>query len=216
MKAHNPVQLLVTLSFIALALACSTSAPQITPGSSPTTTPEGTSAVIVATPTRISFPTAAGAPAESPSLAPTSEPTPEPITTPLPGPVVSIGNAQFTVDVADTGQERTRGLSGRPSLAPGTGMLFVFDEPGIHSFWMIEMRFPLDFVWIGADCTVVDLTEDVPPPQPGQSPGDMPRYRPAAPVRYVLEINAGEIESAGIAAGDAVTFEGDLAGNYGC
>jgi uncharacterized protein len=129
---------------------------------------------------------------------------------------VSIGDAQFTVDVADTVQERSQGLSGRPSLAPGTGMLFVFENPGVYTFWMIEMQFPLDFVWIGADCAVVDLTEDAPPPQPGQSPGDLPRYRPAASVQYVLEINAGEIESAGIVAGDAVAFRGELAGNYGC
>ncbi len=95
-------------------------------------------------------------------------------------------------------------------------MLFVFEEPGVYPFWMIEMQFPLDFVWIGADCTVVDLTENVPLPQAGENPGDLPRYRPAAPVQYVLEINAGEIESAGIDAGDAVAFGGDLVGNYGC
>ena len=120
------------------------------------------------------------------------------------------------MEVADTGQERSQGLSGRPALAPGTGMLFVFEEPGIYTFWMIEMQFPLDFVWISADCTVAELTKDVPPQQPGQSPGDLPRYRPAAPVQYVLEINAGEIEAAGVSAGDAVVFEGDLAGKYGC
>jgi uncharacterized membrane protein (UPF0127 family) len=95
-------------------------------------------------------------------------------------------------------------------------MLFVFEEPGIYPFWMIEMQFPLDFVWIGSGCTVVDLTENVPSPQPGEDSGDLPRYRPAAEVQYVLEINAGEIESAGISTGDAVVFKGDLAGNYGC
>jgi hypothetical protein len=130
--------------------------------------------------------------------------------------VVSVGDARFLVDVADTAPERSQGLSGRPSLAPGTGMLFVFEQPGTYTFWMIEMQFPLDFVWIGADCTVLDLMENVPPQQPGQSPDDLPRYRPAAPAQYVLEINAGEIQTAGISTGGGVAFEGDLAGLYGC
>lgn len=120
------------------------------------------------------------------------------------------------VDIADTPQLRSQGLSGRPSLDPRAGMLFVFEEPGNYTFWMIEMHFPLDFVWIGEDCVVADLTEDAPPQQPGQSPSDLPRYRPAAPVKYVLEINAGEIELAGISTGDVAAFEGDLAGKYGC
>jgi uncharacterized membrane protein (UPF0127 family) len=95
-------------------------------------------------------------------------------------------------------------------------MLFVFEQPGRFTFWMFEMQFPLDLVWISAGCAVVDLTQNAPPPQPGQSPGDLPRYQPAEPVQYVLEVNAGVIESAGIAVGDPVAFEGDLAGVYGC
>ena len=81
---------------------------------------------------------------------------------------------------------------------------------------MRDMEIALDFVWINADCVAVDLTEDVPPPEPGAELPDLPRYQPAVPVRYALEINAGEIAAAGIVKGDAVVFEGSLKGMYGC
>ena len=196
-----------------LIVACSTSA-EVTPPLSPTSSPQPAADTASPTPTLVPAVTASPAPTSPPS--PTLEPTPTPAPPPATGPLVSIGEAQFMVDVADTSRERSQGLSGRPNLAPGAGMLFMFEQPGVYTFWMIEMQFPLDFVWISADCVVLDLTQDVPAPQPGQRPEDLPRYRPAAPVQYILEINAGEIESAGINSGDAVAFRGDLSGTYGC
>jgi uncharacterized membrane protein (UPF0127 family) len=107
-------------------------------------------------------------------------------------------------------------LSGRPSLAPGTGMLFIFETEGVYYFWMKDMRFPLDMVWISAGCVVVDITKDAPPPEPGQALAELARYSPSQPAQYVLEINAGEAEAADIHAGDPVEFGGSLAGAYGC
>ena len=52
-------------------------------------------------------------------------------------------------------EERSQGLSGRPNLAAGTGMLFVFEQAGSYAFWMKDMRFPLDMVWIDAQCLQV-------------------------------------------------------------
>jgi hypothetical protein len=102
-------------------------------------------------------------------------------------------------------------------------MLFVFDEEGRYSFWMKEMRFPLDLVWIGPSaegCTVVDITAKAPPSAPGQSASggmaELPLYTPVAPVRYVLEVNGGETEAAGVRVDSRVEFRGSLAGLYGC
>jgi uncharacterized membrane protein (UPF0127 family) len=81
---------------------------------------------------------------------------------------------------------------------------------------MWEMQFPLDFVWIGSDCLVADITKDVPPPTPNITLSDLPRYQPAVPVQYVLEINAGDIKATGIAKGDPVVFGGSLTGLFGC
>lgn len=128
--------------------------------------------------------------------------------------VVAVGHAQFIAEVAITPQERTQGLSGRSSLDPRTGMLFIFECEGLHTFCMEGMRFPLDFVWISAQRTVVDITPSVPPAALGQV--TLPTYLPVAPVQYVLEINAGEAESASISLGEQVRYTGSLAGLCGC
>lgn len=70
------------------------------------------------------------------------------------------------------------------------------------------MRFDLDFVWIGGDCTVADIHRDVPRQADGQQPSDLPRYSPNVDVLYNLEINAGLVEKFGIEIGDKVTFSG--------
>ena len=78
------------------------------------------------------------------------------------------------------------------------------------------MLIPLDFVWIGDDCSVVDLHTDIPPPPPGASSGSLATYQPGSPVRYVLEINAGRVAELGIQVGDPVTFEGIDVSGVGC
>ena len=123
-------------------------------------------------------------------------------------PTVSVGGVAFEVEIAFTPEGRTRGLSGRDSLADGAGMLFVFDSGAASSFWMREMRFALDFVWIGDGCEVVDIHPAVPAPPAGAALGDLPIYSSRTPARYNLEINAGEAAARGIEIGDAVKFSG--------
>ena len=163
---------------------------------------------------------AATATAELPTPAPTDPPlTTEATATPETGdarPIVTIGGASFVVDVADTRATQQQGLSGRESLAEGTGMLFVFEEERHLSFWMKEMNFPLDMVWIDASCKVVDISSDVPIPEPGQTLADLPTYGPETPAMYVLEINAGASAAAGFGPGDMAAFTGGLEGRYGC
>ena len=132
------------------------------------------------------------------------------------GPAVAIGASWFQVEIAATSQERSRGLSGRESLPDSSGMLFVYDSSRTPSFWMKDMLIPLDFVWIGEDCSVADLHTDVPPPPPGTPTGSLPTYQPGSPVRYVLEINAGKIAEFEIEIGDPVSFEGVDVSGVGC
>ena len=119
---------------------------------------------------------------------------------------MTIGEAAFDAEVAHTPALRTRGLSGRDSLAPQTGMLFVFESGRASAFWMKGMRFALDFVWISSACEVVGVTEDVPPPASAGS--NLPTYSSPAPAAYVFEINAGEVAAHDIAVGDPVRFSG--------
>lgn len=113
---------------------------------------------------------------------------------------VRVKNHVLSVDVAATPSDREKGLSGRASLAPDAGMLFVFDAPARHGFWMRGMNFPLDFIWI-RDKTVFELTRNVPAPQPGESPGVLEPYYP---IDMVLEVNAGTIDRLGIKEGDKI------------
>ncbi|MEX2158496.1 MAG: DUF192 domain-containing protein [Dehalococcoidia bacterium] len=120
---------------------------------------------------------------------------------------VRVGGLAVDAEVVRTPEERAQGLSGRDALADGAGMLFVFESEHIASFWMRAMKFPLDIVWIGSDKTVVDISSNVPAPAPGTLESDLPHYSPREPVLYVLEVNAGAAEQAGVAIGDAVSFE---------
>lgn len=130
--------------------------------------------------------------------------------------IVSIGNASYSVDLAITPEERQQGLSGREHLPLDTGMLFVFEEERPLHFWMKEMHFPLDIIWIDARCRLVSVSANVPKPPPNAGNDEIPRARSPSPARYVLEVNAGEAERNGLQPGDAVEFRGAIAGQHGC
>lgn len=118
-------------------------------------------------------------------------------------PSVQIGSAKFFVELAKTDAEKQKGLSGRESLASDHGMLFVYEKAGAYSFWMPDMRFPIDIVWIN-NGKVVDLDENV---SNEFDPANPKIYSPSNPVKYVLEINAGAAAVNNIKIGDAVVFE---------
>lgn len=107
----------------------------------------------------------------------------------------------ISAEVADTEASREQGLSGRAPLPADAGMLFVFDTPGQYGFWMKDMDFSLDLVWIGADKTVVDVTKNV-------ASSTYPSiFMPQAPVLYVLEMDAGSSDAFGLVKGASVRFD---------
>jgi uncharacterized membrane protein (UPF0127 family) len=130
--------------------------------------------------------------------------------------LVKFGEESFAVELALTADQRAMGLSGRTMLVAGAGMLFVYRVDGRYPFWMKDMLFPLDLVWIGSGCNVVDITHDVPPPDSDHDSTHLPFYLPVEAVRYVLEINAGAAESHGIQIGSPVVYGGNISGRYGC
>ena len=116
-----------------------------------------------------------------------------------------MGGFTFRADVADTPALRQLGLGGRDSLAPNRAMWFVFDEAAPRSFWMLNMRFPLDIVWVSEGYVVTGVAERVPHPEPGTPLVHLPTYRSVVPVRYVLEINAGLADELAIVPGSRVS-----------
>ena len=162
----------------------------------------------------VAVPTGTPTPVATPTRAPgTAPPTPTPVEL---GPAVVIGDVVLPVELAITPEERRQGLSDRPSLAPGTGMLFVFESDGHRQFWMKNMHFPLDMVWIGSDCAVGEISGEVPASPPGTDDSDVVRVSPEEEAQYVMEINGGEAAALGLAANDPVSFAGTIAEQYGC
>lgn len=119
---------------------------------------------------------------------------------------MTIGDTRFLAEIADIPELRSKGLGGRDSLPEQTGMLFIFPSGQTSAFWMKGMRFPLDFVWIGANCTVVDLIDEVQHSPPDTPNSELANFASSSPAAYTFEINAGEISKFGIEIGDEVRF----------
>ena len=111
--------------------------------------------------------------------------------------VVKVGDVDIPVEIA---LDPVRGLSGRGSMNPGTGMLFRMVNA--RDFWMKDMRFPLDIIWINDKREVVDISENL--PIPTSASHSLPLYSPKRLAVYALEINGGEAKALGINIGDAV------------
>ena len=129
---------------------------------------------------------------------------------------VHIGDSLFRAATAITPSERTLGLSGRSSMPRDSGMLFVFETEGKFEFWMKDMEFPLDLIWIDSDCYITDLTRNAPPADSDSDLSDIISYGPRSQVQYVLEINGGLVETLGIKEGDAVAFDLGIAESSEC
>ena len=115
---------------------------------------------------------------------------------------MEIGKAVVKVKVRDTMEGRNKGLSGVEKLEENEGMLFVFPVTVKYSFWMKEMKFDLDVLWIKDD-KVVEITEGVKAPKNGESPV---RFKSEVMVNKVLEVNSGFVKKNGIKAGDGVEY----------
>ena len=130
-------------------------------------------------------------------VSPSVPPAPAPHNSGIP---VAIDGAVVQAKIADTEALREQGLSGTQPLAQDQGMLFVFDSPGYYSFWMKDMNYPIDMIWIGADKKVVYI-------QPDAMPASYPEtFVSTVPAQYVIEVPDGFAKLHAIKAGDAVVF----------
>ncbi len=93
----------------------------------------------------------------------------------------------ISVEVVSSLPDMERGLMYRSGLDKGKGMLFVFTEDGLHQFWMKNMKFDLDIIWINREGHIVYMGQDV----PACAKDPCPVYTPQQGSRYVLEINRG-------------------------
>jgi len=122
---------------------------------------------------------------------------------------VSVGMHVVEAEVADTPARKTRGLSGRTRLAEGQGLLFPYAYEDLHGFWMFDMHFDIDIVWIRGD-RIVDVTHGA----VHDPPGELPIYRPSEPADLVLEVPAGTAARLGWRPGDPVRVEPPIPGEW--
>lgn len=130
---------------------------------------------------------------EDESISPTLSPNPSAKT------LIRINNVQLGVEIADEAHEQTQGLSGRERLAQNEGMLFIFPYSAIPTFWMKDMLFSLDMIWIDENGKIVDITKNI-------APETYPTtFSPPSQIKYVLEVNAGWSDANKIKIGHTMT-----------
>ncbi len=116
-----------------------------------------------------------------------------------------IGDVEILVEIAKTQQQKKQGLSGRINLPEGTGMIFPFDPPIIVSFWMPDMNFPIDIVYIRNN-VVVQVFSNVPNYPADINKDNLPRYISDQPVDLVLEVPAGFMKSHHLGVGSTINY----------
>jgi len=128
-----------------------------------------------------------------------------------------IADKTLSLHVAVTPVERSQGLSGFSSLKKDEGMLFVFEELGYYGFWMKEMKFPIDIIWLSSQASLSELegssngdlenVVQIVHIEHNLSPASFPEvFQPLSVAQYVLEVNAGFSTQNNLEVGDQVTF----------
>ena len=110
---------------------------------------------------------------------------------------------EISVEVADTVEKRRLGLGKRSGLENGWGMLFVFEKRNQHGFWMKDMQFPLDIIWLD-NHRIVHILRNV---QPAKSRVLPPVMTPPVAGNFVLEIDAGLVEELKLRVGQRLKYQ---------
>lgn len=114
--------------------------------------------------------------------------------------IVKTGVKNFKAEVLTTPEEREKGLSGRACLPRDGAVVFEHEKDDIHGYWMKDMKFPLDIIWLDKDKKVITIAEAL-------SAETYPKiFTPTSQARYVIEVNARHAEEFGIDVGDQLSW----------
>ena len=113
---------------------------------------------------------------------------------------VVIDGQKIVVEIAKNSTEFAKGLGGRPCILPNQGMFFAFNKPGRYPFWMKDMKFPIDIIWIGTSHKVVYM-------EINESPSTYPdSFENQTAAQYVLELKANQSKVLHMVLGTSVSF----------
>ena len=120
---------------------------------------------------------------------------------------VMVNGQKISVDISDTNCKQTLGLSGRTSLPIGTGMIFIFPQDSNYIFWMKDMNFPLDIVWVSADFHIVGIEKNVSPDTyDTKNPSQSETFGQNYLAQYVIELPAGYADKNSLQVGNKISF----------
>jgi uncharacterized membrane protein (UPF0127 family) len=114
---------------------------------------------------------------------------------------LTLPQGEIYAQIASTLNARELGLSFRDGIGDDEGLLFIFEKPDVYTFWMKDMKFSIDIIWLSEDGQVVHIEENV---SPDTYPKKLFSNKPLA--LYVLELNAGQARKYGIYLGTRVGF----------
>src|SRR3989344_6369116 len=98
---------------------------------------------------------------------------------------MKLGDVILKTEIALSADEKQKGLSGRDYLTKNRAMLFVFRQSGSYSFWMKNMKFPIDIIWLDDELKIIGLEKNI-------NPNTFPeKFSPPSPAKFVLEVNGG-------------------------
>jgi len=108
---------------------------------------------------------------------------------------IKVDDVPLQVQIADSEPRRVRGLMFQDELPYDQGMLFVFNDPGLYSLWMLNMQFPLDMIWFDQDGKVVHIEKNVLPcSTPLEIAAGCKSVIPDGDAVYILEVTSGFID----------------------
>lgn len=112
-----------------------------------------------------------------------------------------IRDVKFNAEVASTNKEKEIGLSKYSSISNDFALVFPFEKPGIYSFWMKNMKFSIDIIFVNGN-KIVQIYENV--PYPHSQSEILPVYKPSEISNMVIETNAGTAKKYNFKKGDLV------------
>lgn len=117
----------------------------------------------------------------------------------------TLAGRRLQIELAETAEEQVRGLSGRDSITDEQAMLFVLSDQQQSGFWMKDMKFAIDLIWL-KDSRVSEIAPNL-APQPGIPDWELPVYFPQKFADSVLEVKAGWTKRYNLQIGDEFLFE---------